>query len=96
MNYGLNQQVVDSIIDLSKEFQLSKTILFGSRARGDYAQRSDIDLAIMGGNTMEFQLSIDESIHTLLSFDVVVLDKPLQQQLRESIEQEGIILYEKN
>lgn len=44
------------ILALAKNYNIQKVILFGSRARGDNWQRSDIDLAITGGNTIAFPL----------------------------------------
>ena len=74
---------------------MGKVILFGSRARGDYKEKSDIDLAFMGGNSSQFILSVDEDTSTLLQFDVIDLKKPVRKELMESIEREGISIYEK-
>ena len=41
---GIKEQVIQEIIQLAKENQVEKVILFGSRARGDFKERSDIDL----------------------------------------------------
>lgn len=70
-------------------------ILFGSRARGDYHERSDIDLATIGGNHVRFALDVDEFTDTLLKYDIIDLDGPVQAELREAIEKEGIVIYEK-
>lgn len=70
-------------------------ILFGSRARGDSRKTSDIDLAVSGGNVTGFRLAVDDEVRTLLMFDVVNLDEPVQKPLLQSIESEGIVLYEK-
>ena len=45
---GIKQNVLQEIIRLAKENDVKKLILFGSRARGDYKERSDIDLAFYG------------------------------------------------
>lgn len=42
---GIRQKVIEEIIVLAKKYHVEKVILFGSRARGDYHSRSDIDLA---------------------------------------------------
>lgn len=94
-NTGIRQKVVDEIIFLAKEYQVQKVILFGSRARGDFKERSDIDLAVCGGKGALFSLAVDEETSTLLSFDVVLLDGAVQEELRDSIQKEGIVLYEK-
>lgn len=91
----LNPEIQQSIIDLAKEHGIGKVILFGSRARGDCRKRSDIDLAIQGGDTLRFSLDVEEKVPTLLFFDVVDLDASVQPELLESIKREGIILYEK-
>ena len=42
---GINQNVIDEIRLFAEKYGLSKVILFGSRARGDFKTTSDIDLA---------------------------------------------------
>lgn len=92
---NLSKKIQDSIIDIAKKHHIHKVILFGSRARGDNWERSDIDLAAAGGDVVRFALDVDEVIPTLLMFDVVNLDEPVQPELLESIRKEGIVLYEK-
>lgn len=92
---GIKQKVIEEIIDLAKKYEVEKVILFGSRARGDYRERSDIDLAFRGGKGGYFTLDVDEETSTLLEFDIIDLDKPVRSELLESIEREGIALYEK-
>ncbi len=93
--YSLSDEVVEAIINIGKRYDIRKIILFGSRARGDYKERSDIDIAVCGGNTEEFGIDVEAEVPTLLKFDVVQLDKPVQQALIESINKEGVIIYEK-
>ncbi|QQR31503.1 nucleotidyltransferase domain-containing protein [Acutalibacter muris] len=95
MAYSLSETIKTEIIDLARRCNLDKVILFGSRARGDNLERSDIDLAIQGGDTVAFAASADEDIPTLLMFDVVDLDKPVQTELMEEIRRDGIVIYEK-
>ena len=83
------------ITEKAKRNHIQELILFGSRARGDYHKTSDIDLAVSGGDIVSFTIDVDEETYTLLNFDVVNLDGPVQEELRESIEKEGIIIYEK-
>lgn len=91
----LEQNIRNEIIALAKKYCIEKVILFGSRARGDNKERSDIDLAVAGGNVTEFRLAVDDEIRTLLMFDVVNLDEPVQKPLLQAIQNEGVILYEK-
>ncbi len=95
MNYNLEQNVVDDIIRIAVKNGVKKVILFGSRARGDNSERSDIDLAISGGNALDFYYDAEENVHTLLMFDVVELDKGITADLEAEIRRDGVILYEK-
>jgi len=92
----LPEKIRDKIIELAKKYGIKKLILFGSRARGDNWERSDIDLAISGGDRVRFTLDVDESdiVPTLLMLDVVDLDEPCNEELLESIKRDGVVLYE--
>ena len=92
---GIKSKVLQEIVQLAKENCIEKVILFGSRARGDFKERSDIDLAFHGGNSTNFILDVDELTSTLLEYDIVDLDKPVRKELLESIKNEGVVLYEK-
>lgn len=92
---NLRQDILLSIRELAKINNIDKVILFGSRARGDNKERSDIDLASSGGDFINFSLDVDEKTPTLLMYDFVDLDSCKQSDLLESIRKEGIIIYEK-
>ena len=92
---NLKESIISETKDLAIKCGVEKVILFGSRARGDSKERSDIDLAIEGGNTALFSVEADEIINTLLMFDIVDLGGFVQDELRQSIEREGKIIYEK-
>ena len=93
--YGLKDDLLKAIVQLAERHGLRQLILFGSRARGDYKERSDIDLAAEGGDITAFALDVDEKIPTLLMFDVVDLSMPIQVELRQNITRDGKVLYEK-
>ncbi len=95
LNTGIDETLVNEIVNLAIKHSIEKLILFGSRARGDYNKTSDIDLAVSGGNTVEFTLDVEECTNTLLKFDVVNLDGAVQKELLEMINKEGIVIYEK-
>lgn len=94
-NTGIKAIVIDQIRQLAAQYDIQRVLLFGSRARGDYRPRSDIDLAISGGNTAAFTLAVDEETDTLLKYDVVNLDGAVQPELLQEIEKDGKVLYEK-
>lgn len=92
---GIPGSVIEEIQSIAQQNNLDKVILFGSRAKGTYRRASDIDLAVSGGNVTMFALDVDEETSTPLKYDVVDLNQKLQAAFRQSIEKEGIILYEK-
>lgn len=92
---GIKEEVMVSLLQLAKKNDLNKLILFGSRARGDFKRTSDIDLAVQGGDVVNFSLDVDEDTPTLLKFDIVNLDATVQTELLESIDKDGVLLYEK-
>ena len=95
MSYNLDERVESEIIELAKKYNIEKVILFGSRARGDNRERSDIDLAVSGGDILNFTFDVDEKVWTLLSFDVVNLDRGISEELQTEINRDGKMIYEK-
>ena len=79
---------------MAKTYHIKKVVLFGSRARGDNAERSDIDLAVSGGDFVNFSLDVEDKVWTLLKFDIINLDKENNPEFLTEIERDGIVLYE--
>lgn len=91
---GINNEVLESIRDIAQKCGVSRVVLFGSRARGEQRPKSDIDLAVYGGDQVRFSLDVDEEAPTLLQFDFVDMDGSVSQELRDRVAQEGVVLYE--
>ena len=89
------EQIYRQLGELARRYGARKLVLFGSRARGDFQKTSDIDLAVSGGDFDRFALDVDEETSTLLEYDIVSLDRCMQAELRDSIEKEGKVIYEK-
>lgn len=95
VKYDLPARVEADIIKLAQKNGVEKVILFGSRARGDNRERSDIDLAARGGNILDFYYDLEEEAWTLLFFDVVDLGEHVSAELKSEIQRDGVLLYEK-
>ena len=94
-NTGIKTRVIEEICRLAEKNKVQKVILFGSRARGDFRERSDIDIAFYGGNGDLFCIEVDEETSTLLQYDIVNMNKTIQKELKDSIIREGMVIYEK-
>jgi uncharacterized protein len=75
--------------------------LFGSRARGDNTERSDIDLAIVCGKQPNFDwqkvIDIIDDADTLLKIDCVKFEEGrISDELKTSILKDKKVIYVKN
>lgn len=95
MKAYLPNRVLNTIRLFAEKHNVQKVILFGSRARGTHTERSDIDIAVVGGDFDAFFWDIKENTHSLLMFDIVNMDESTSDDLREEIEKDGIMIYEK-
>ncbi len=80
---------------------VTKVVLFGSRARGDHEERSDIDLCVFcrEGTTEEEWMQVlacleRDRVDTLLKVDCVRFETG-NAALQENVLTEGIVLYER-
>lgn len=95
MKYDLSERLAGEISRFARSAGVEKIVLFGSRARGNNTERSDVDLAVYGGDFDSFYWNIQENVHSLLMFDLVNVDEGISRDLEEEIERDGIVLYEK-
>ena len=95
MKYNLPDRVLRELFDFAQKYGITKIILFGSRARGTNTERSDIDIAVYGGDFDSFYWDIKDNVHSLLSFDVVDVDAGISEDLKSEIERDGVVIYEK-
>jgi len=91
----LPNRVLNNIRSFAEKHNVQKVILFGSRARGTHTERSDIDIAVVGGNFDAFYWDIKDNTHSLLMFDIVNMDDFTSDDLRKEIDKDGITIYEK-
>lgn len=67
MKYNLPDRVLRELSSFAQKYSVTKIILFGSRARGTNTERSDIDIAVYGGNFDGFYWDVKEKINSLLT-----------------------------
>ena len=93
MRYHIPDKVWREIAAFAQKNGVKQVILFGSRARGTHRERSDIDIAVSGGNFQAFYDDVKENTHTLLMFDIVNLDAGISEKLQKEIERDGVVIY---
>ena len=74
---------------------LRNIVLFGSRAKGNNTERSDIDMAVYGGDFDGFYWDIKEKINSLLIFDIIQAYSQISDELKKEIKKDGVVIYEK-
>ena len=90
------ERVLQEILQFARDAGVERLVLFGSRARGTHSERSDIDLAVYGGDFDTFYFRVQEETESLLEFDLIDMHRKVSPSLLEDIEREGIEIYEKN
>ena len=93
---NLNDRIIADLKKLALEYGVAKIILFGSRARGDNSDKSDVDIAVYGcSDFVNFKLDVEEKVWTLLTFDIVNMDNEISEELAGEIRRDGVVIYEK-
>ena len=95
MKYNLPDRVLRELSSFARKYSVMKIVLFGSRARGTNTERSDIDIAVYGGEFDQFYWEVKENIHSLLMFDIIQADAAISDELKQEIEKDGVTIYEK-
>lgn len=93
--FGLSENVYSKIMNIVKNNRKYQFKLFGSRARGNYKNNSDIDLAIFENVEKKDEFKIRNEIDLLdivYMVDLVFVDENTKKELLESIEKEGVEL----
>lgn len=98
--FGLSEETIASICNVFLNYpQVETVILYGSRAKGNYKNGSDIDLTFIGQNLdLRILNRIDNDIDDILlpySFDLSIKSHISNADLLEHIERVGKIFYQK-
>lgn len=86
------------IEDIAKKYELDSIGIFGSRARGDYRQDSDLDIFIIGNLTLDDELSLEAELEQVLkiSVDIVRISQGSDKMLLKNIINDASVIYSKN
>jgi predicted nucleotidyltransferase len=93
MNTGLSETHTELIINTLRRCGVTRAVLFGSRAKGNYRDNSDIDIAVWGDdvNIGRILACLDE-LPMPYKFDVVEYETISHKPLQEHIDRVGVQL----
>ena len=100
MNHGLTDRTVAQIHEVLARFpEVEKAMLYGSRAKGNFKQGSDIDLTLLGADvTQKIMGQIQGELEDGLlpyRFDLSIFSQITQADIIDHIRRVGVIFYEK-
>ena len=101
MKYGLPEPAIQELCAVFARYpQVEKAVLYGSRAKGNYKNGSDIDLTLYGGN--DLTLRVLHSIANALddgplpyTIDLSIFRDLSDPDVVEHIQRVGVTMYEK-
>ncbi len=100
MKYGLSDTTIRKIkVVLDRYPQVERAILYGSRAKGNYKNGSDIDLTLRGADiTLNLLYKILEDLDDLLlpfTIDLSIFNEISDPDLIDHIRRVGVTFYQK-
>lgn len=102
MRFGLKESVIEKISSvLAKYPEVERAIIYGSRAKGNFKNGSDIDLTLCGGKELNTTIlyKIMEELDELLlpyTFDLSIFNKIENKDLIDHINRVGVTFYERD
>ncbi|AYD46318.1 MAG TPA: nucleotidyltransferase domain-containing protein [Arachidicoccus soli] len=98
--FGITNKSYNLLLEtLSKYREVEQAVLFGSRAKGNFKNGSDIDIAIKGKNcTAEIALNINAIINEDLPIpyyvDIVNYNSLQHDELKKHIDRVGVTFFQ--
>ena len=88
-------ELYTKIANLAARYGAQRLVLYGSRARGDFHARSDVDLAVyVMPEKQRGSFSVEaEDLPTLLKLDIVHISENMEPAFLQNIEKDGVTLY---
>ena len=96
MKYGLSKISYEKIKEIIQKYPEYQFKVFGSRARGNYKEGSDIDIAVYGELKNQDKIKILNDFDLLdipYMIDIVFYQDLVKEEFKIAIDREGI-LYE--
>ncbi|MGD9928971.1 MAG: nucleotidyltransferase domain-containing protein [Mangrovibacterium sp.] len=100
MKFGLSETTISQLCSVFENYpEIEEVIIYGSRAKGNYREGSDIDITLKGTSLTEqirasVWLDIDE-LDTPYLFDISIFHLLKSDSLIDHINRAGKVLYRK-
>lgn len=100
-HFGLKETTIQKICGVFAKYPLvEKAVLYGSRAKGNYKNGSDIDLTLLGSEDLTLQVLyriMDEIDELLLpyTFDLSIFHQISDSDVIDHIRRVGVVFYER-
>ncbi len=100
--FGLSDKIINEVQAVLSIFpKIDEALLYGSRAKGNYRDDSDIDIALLGKD-----LSVENTVKPLISkledidcphlFDITIYEKIDCPTVKKYVDDWGKIIYKKD
>lgn len=86
MKYNLPDRVFRELSALARKYSIIKNHSVRIPVQEEQnTERSDIDIAVYGGNFEDFYWDVKEKINSLLIFDIIQADSQISDELKKEI-----------
>jgi uncharacterized protein len=97
--YGLSEKTIKAIQGVFAKYpQIDRAILYGSRAKGNYRNGSDIDLALVGAEldlSLIFKIELElDDLMLPYKIDLAAYHQIENQELVGHIDRVGVVFFE--
>lgn len=98
--FGLSETTIANICSVFARFpQVKKAVLYGSRAKGNYKNGSDIDLSLSGGSdlTLEIQNKLAVELDELslpYKIDLSIMEQLTDPDFIDHIQRVSVVFYQ--
>lgn len=97
--FGLSERTINELLEYFKSKpEIEKVMVYGSRAKGNFRNGSDIDFAVWTNGKSAYELRIEaelDDLETPYMFDVTDYKNLTHEGMKKSINRDGILFYEK-
>ena len=97
--FGLPERTIKELLEYFKSKpEVKKVVVYGSRAKGNFRNGSDIDFAVWADGKSAYELRIEaelDDLETPYMFDVTDYKNLTHEGMKNSIDRDGMLFYKK-